>query len=331
MELHWEIPEGGYKKINVHCVILDAPLPNGNQVSIASLIRDSTGAKLWGALGPLPLQSEEQAIMTGIQAALIHAQEKGWELTHIETTSMQVYDTVTHQEHFFLDDVQLEAYGAFNTIYANHYEKDRTKRVIACIPARMNGSAAYMANYGLNHASEFGEISGLVGELEYYLARDMGMTLPRPTLEVALNIGDGEVIDGPPPSKKRKCTQQDAMQKRVFKDKGKDKVYEHFSFNDNGLISSRALHALESNHLSDHSPEFSKDVINLDAPVGTGIYARDVLHHAVTGSLQSIIPKLYVSNPFSRDFDLKKLMSVDKVLALMGFTKGKASSSAGPV
>ena len=266
--------------------------------------------------------------MTGIQAALIHAQEKGWELIHIETTSMQVYDTVTHQEHFFLNDMQLEVYSAFNTIYANHYEKDRTKRVIACIPERMNGSAAYMANYGLYHASVFGEVSGSVGDLEYHLARDMGMTLPRPTLEVAQNIGDGEVIDGPPPSKKRKCAQEDEAPQRVFKDKGKDKVYEHFSFNDKGLISSRAMHALESNQLTAHSPEFSKKVIDLDALVGTGIYARDVLHHAVIGSLQTIIPKLYVSNPFSKAFDFQNLMSVDKVLALMGFSKGDTSSSA---
>ncbi|WOH00863.1 hypothetical protein DCAR_0520239 [Daucus carota subsp. sativus] len=72
----------------------------------------------------------------------------------------------------------------------------------------MNSTAAYLANYGLANMSDFGEVQGSVGELDYYLARDMGRALIRPYVAGNQIPGDGEVIDGPPPPplKKRKIS-----------------------------------------------------------------------------------------------------------------------------
>ena len=80
MDFIWEIPEPGYKKINVHCVIIQNLLQNENRLSVGVIIRDSEGENLWGALGLLPSQTEEQALMSGIHDVLIHPQEKKWDL-----------------------------------------------------------------------------------------------------------------------------------------------------------------------------------------------------------------------------------------------------------
>ncbi|WOH15870.1 hypothetical protein DCAR_0935416 [Daucus carota subsp. sativus] len=64
----------------------------------------------------------------------------------------------------------------------------------------MNGSAEYLANYGLANVTEFGEINHSVGELDHFLARDMGRTL----IPASQLLDNGEVVDGPPPLKKQK-------------------------------------------------------------------------------------------------------------------------------
>ncbi|KAL1804916.1 hypothetical protein DCAR_0830701 [Daucus carota subsp. sativus] len=333
MDFTWETPDPGYKKINVHCEIMQDPLLNETHVSVGTLARDSGGVQLWGALGLLPNLTEEQAIMSGIQTALIHAQKKGWELIYIETTNLQVYDTIRHQEHVFLNEEQLEIYSSFNTVYANHYNGNKMKRVITSVPPRINSTAAYMANYGLTRKVAFGEISGTVGDMDYFLARDMGMALPVPSVEIQTNLGEGEVIDGPPPPKKRKLDEffRDEIPRQAYKDKGKSKVMEHFSFYENGLFAKKAIRIMEDGKLSRYSPAFDNQVVNLNAAVGKEIYARDILHHALLGNLKALIPKLYVSNPGFPQDDVDHLMSVDRVLELMGFSTDKASSSKNPV
>lgn len=65
-------------------------------------------------------------------------------------------------------------------------------------------------------------------------------------------------------------------------------------------------------------------MINLDAEVGNGVYARDVLHHALLGTMHVIIPKLHVPRKSVNLEDFKGLMSVEEVLELMGFTPSSA-------
>ena len=71
---------------------------------------------------------------------------------------------------------------------------------------------------------------------------------------------------------------------------------------------------------------------NLDAVVGNGIFAKDVLHHAMLGSMHTIIPKLFVPRSSSILEDINgAFLTVEQVLALMGFVPGAASSSQSPV
>ena len=208
MEFIWEVPDEGYVKINIHCVLLEVPMPNGNRIGIAAIIRNDKGEMLWGCLGTLPGSSEEQAILSALQSACIHAHKKEWDLVHIETDNHRVYDTLRNQHHILLDEDQVEIYKLFNTLHANTFRVGKSKKCITHVPVNMNATAEYMANYGLENLKELVEISKPFGNLDYFLQRDLGFVLAFPYVEVVQNMGDGEVIDGPapPPVKKRKLT-----------------------------------------------------------------------------------------------------------------------------
>ena len=90
MEQMWEVPDPGSYKINVHCSVSRHPLPNGNSLGVGVVIRDNHGVDLFKASGPLNNLTEEEAIFVGIQSACIHAQSKGWTVTHIETDNRDV-------------------------------------------------------------------------------------------------------------------------------------------------------------------------------------------------------------------------------------------------
>ena len=104
MEFFWEVPKPEFVKINVHCVVAENQLPNGNINGVGVIIRGAKGEELWKALGTLSALTEEQAIMTALQAACNHAQTKEWDLTHIETVIPRVYDSISLQDHIVLND-----------------------------------------------------------------------------------------------------------------------------------------------------------------------------------------------------------------------------------
>ncbi|WOG86787.1 hypothetical protein DCAR_0206005 [Daucus carota subsp. sativus] len=103
----------------------------------------------------------------------------------------------------------------------------------------------------------FAETKAKVGDLAYYLERDMGRVLSFPIQETALNLGEEEVIDdsSPKPSKKRKLdvldyaedTSNDVFRSlktgwaAVAADKEKQKFFEGMAFNNNGAFSSDAI------------------------------------------------------------------------------------------
>ncbi|WOG86212.1 hypothetical protein DCAR_0205413 [Daucus carota subsp. sativus] len=333
MEVVWDAPEQGYKKINVHCVVVEHPMPNGNLNGVASIIRDSSGENLWTALGSLSDLTEEQAIVTALHAACEHAIAKGWDKTHIETVSPRVYDTISLPDHIILNDDQVEVYRNFNILYANNFKEGLTKRKVACVPRFMNQTAEFLAIYGLKNITEFGVVEQPIAGLGFHLARDMGKTLIPPYVAVSQILGDGEVVDGPPPPKKAKLFHVARPPMRA--EKGKEKVYATFSFNNNGALHPTAVKLLDEGKLTRFSEEFAKQVVDLDTAVGNGIFARDVLHHAMMGTMKSIIPKIYVPKNRPVLENINGLMSVEQVLVLMGFDHDSAqatqSSSSGGI
>lgn len=148
MKFMWEVPDKDFVKINVYCVISELPMPNGNTMGVASIIRNELGEMLWGCLGPLTALNEEHVLLTALQAACIHANKKEWDLVHIETINHRVFDTLRLQQQILLDDDQLEVYSLFNTLHANSYKVGKSKKCVTHVPLRMNGPVEYMAIYG---------------------------------------------------------------------------------------------------------------------------------------------------------------------------------------
>ena len=186
--------------------------------------------------------------------------------------------------------------------------------MISWVPLHMNSVAIFLADFGLENLSVFVEINEKVGNLQFFLDRDMGLVLGAPELELAPNLGLGEVIDAPPPPtaralKKRKSPEDsgppssaeidlilkewanDEFVAEPFNDpcryglKGKGKNYQEYAFFEDGLMSSKAVDIIKSGCLLPFSPTFGSDAVDLEAPIGFGFFAKDALHYAVLGTL----------------------------------------------
>ncbi|WOG97860.1 hypothetical protein DCAR_0417201 [Daucus carota subsp. sativus] len=277
--------------------------------------------------------------MTAIQSACIEALNKKWDKLHIETVNRDIFDTVRWQEHLALDDDQIEVYGMFNTIHANNFKEGKSDRKLSCVPLFMNSTAEYLAIYGMNNLSEFAEVPNMVGDLHYYLERDMGRALPLPIRQVGLLLGDGEVEDGPPPPPKRQKTENSfglnlniesllhgfrssavngcsnaifgyyrgssSRPARRLSDKGKAKMQPENDSVDTG-VSNWVRKPLMMKHPIPQEP----------MPVGNGD-SREALRQAMACNLKAMLP--WVFNPEVEDPEGKELMSVECVMELLGF------------
>ncbi|KAL1803898.1 hypothetical protein ACET3Z_032545 [Daucus carota] len=370
MEFMWDIPDQDAYKINIHCEISVVPSPVGNTVAIASIIRGPTGDKCWGMEGPANNLTLEQGIMAAIQAACVFADENKLEPIHIETTHVGIFELVSAQDQFIIPHELLEAFRLFNSLHANNTDNNdgANPRRISWIPHHMNSTAVYMAEYGMNHLTEVVELPGAstLGNLQFFLDRDMGRVLPNPELVVLPNLGLGEVEDGPPPSlpAKRVCCDsglsRNVWSGRVNKMKGpmaprlssfqfgstskkweidapiplliakeRDMLYGGYLFYKDGSFTDQAIEILELGDLAEVSPVFAEKAVNLEAHVGKGLFAKDILNYACLGCLSVALEALQdapLSPPPGFDaeplqehkLDDLHLMLVDDLLVEMG-------------
>lgn len=192
MEYMWEPPEANYVKINVHCCTVALPLPNGNSNGVGVIVRNSAGQEIWSAAGPMPGKTKLQATLWGIyHGALNCHQLEEWK-THIESDHWGAVEAISFQEEFLQQEDIQEVLRLFNTLHANHFQVDTTKRTITRIPVMQNGTAAYLARFGMKNLSSFTETPGSFGEKQFMIERDMGLML---SLAPLANFDMGEVID----------------------------------------------------------------------------------------------------------------------------------------
>lgn len=71
----------------------------------------------------------------------------------------------------------------------------------------------------------------------------------------------------------------------VAKSKGKEKVLQGYSFNEDGLLSQETTKVLDSGVLSQIAKGFSKEVVDLDEYVCKGVQLKDILENAICGTL----------------------------------------------
>ncbi|KAL1826922.1 hypothetical protein ACET3Z_005334 [Daucus carota] len=329
MEHMWDVLVADFFKINVQCEISTVPSSVGNTVAIGVILRDEGGEKVWGAQGPMNHLTEEQALMAGIQAVVVHAREKKWELTRIETTNRDIFDLISDQDQFIIPEELLEAFRLFNSVHANRHAQWPNARKISLIPDHMNSVAIYMADYGLHNSTDFVELPGkkTVGNLQYFLDRDMAFFFTEPGIELVENMGLGEVIDDakPPPSLNHKRKVSDLCIEcgcsMVKHNQGKVTGYEAYAFYDDGAFSRRAIEVLDSGALLHFAPSFGEAELNLEAHVKNGFFAKDILHHACLGTLRMV--EFMLGDSFAQVLvdggNASDLMPFDQVEAALGF------------
>lgn len=139
------------------------------------------------------------AIVWGTQAGLLVALSMGFQKAMVETDNREAYDTLHIQEFIFLPPDLEDAFGQFNTLFNNQFQENITERKVSVILLEYNGTAQYMASYGMEKMQELVLAPGHFGDIHHYLQRDMGMILPFPQFELLENFGEGEVLDPSPP------------------------------------------------------------------------------------------------------------------------------------
>lgn len=101
MEYAWLAPEPGLLKVNVHWVTAEDHIPLGNQNGVGVIVRNSEGAKKWGAMGPLNGMNELQACLWAAQVGIIQAWQRGFHAIQVEVVNRELYDAIRFQEYVF--------------------------------------------------------------------------------------------------------------------------------------------------------------------------------------------------------------------------------------
>lgn len=122
----------------------------------------------------------------------------GKEKTLIETDNREAYNAIRLQEHAFIEPELEEVMQQINSLHNNFFRPGSTEREITLVPLRMNRPAEYLAQYGMNHLTDFDMISGMFGNLQDLLDRDLGLGRPFSDRDMQENFGLGEVLDSPP-------------------------------------------------------------------------------------------------------------------------------------
>lgn len=196
MDYLWDPPEGEALKINVHCITTAVPLPNGNSNSVGVMVRNKAGQEVWSAAGPMPGKTKLQATLWGIYHGALQCYKLEEWKTHIETDHWGALEAISFQEEVHQQEDIQEVLRLYNTLHSNNFKIGTTEREITRIPVVRNGTAAYLARYGLEHLNHFAETPGSFGEKQFMLDRDMGLLFDE---HPPANFGMGEVIDGEEP------------------------------------------------------------------------------------------------------------------------------------
>lgn len=128
-------------------------------------MRNSSGVKICGALGPVRGMSEIPTLIWGAHAGILTALSLGFRKTHIEMDNREAYDTIRVQEFIILPPDLEDAFGHFNTLFANQFNEGKTERMVSIILIELNRMAEYMAVYGLDKYSSLVQAPAVFGNL----------------------------------------------------------------------------------------------------------------------------------------------------------------------
>ena len=116
--------------------------------------------------------------------------------------------------------------------------------------------------------------------------------------------------------------------------KGKERAYDELAFYNNGSLTKKAISILDSGALLQFSPVFGNPVLDLEAHIGNGLFAKDILHHAcldTLGIVSSVLSNMECAKASNlQDLEDMGLMSVNSVLSEMGFDPAPKAKDGSP-
>ncbi|KAK1369290.1 hypothetical protein POM88_035382 [Heracleum sosnowskyi] len=193
MEVAWFAPEDDFVKLNMFVVDVTLALANGNCNGVGIIMRDTEGQMLWAAMGPMNNKSKDEAELRALHSGMVWAVNMKRLKINIETSNMRVYDTIRFQEFIFLEDEFVQVMKLINTLHANNFKDDTSVVRFSFISQELKGTAAFLANYGMEKVPSFALIPEVFDTLKERLDYDMGLAV----IDIAPNFREGEIVNAP--------------------------------------------------------------------------------------------------------------------------------------
>ncbi|KAK1359511.1 hypothetical protein POM88_043985 [Heracleum sosnowskyi] len=172
----------------------------------------------------MPSMNPAHSQLWGIHLGLCYAFNKEKFIIHLETDDLEAYNVVDEmnlEDAFNHDFIQ-----ALHQIFMCSPEKEQPENAdceIFPISPEANHFTKYLANFDLIKCAGLSNITEDFGKVRELGHMDISMGVPLHALEITPNFGMGEVIDG---------------------DKGKGKLIGDVAFNNNGILSKKAIEVL---------------------------------------------------------------------------------------
>lgn len=205
MDNIWVTPPEEFVKINIFEAVPEFPLANGNTKGICIIIRDHNGFLLWGAMGPVHGLSHYQSQLWTIHKGMNESYTRGRNDMLIVTEHTESFRILKRQsfeeasQEGLVDTVQ--AINACNPLI--HTDHEPICRIYT-ISEERNQAARFAAEYGMHHHSGLVNLDYSFVALRDLLDIDIGRGPHIPPLEVIHDHGDGEIIQGAKPKKRKR-------------------------------------------------------------------------------------------------------------------------------
>lgn len=204
MENVWIPPPEGFAKVNIFVAVPNIPLENGNSNGVGIILRDHNGFLLWGTMGPVHGLTHFQTQLWSVHI-MKEAYARGKNDVLIETEHVESFRILKRQNfeeasrEGLVDAIQ--AINACNPLLPSDH--DPICRVYP-IEEERNQVARFAAEYGMFNLSGLVNIDYSFTPLRDLMDIDIGWGPYLPALQVQQDFGEGEVIQGPKPKKRKR-------------------------------------------------------------------------------------------------------------------------------
>ncbi|KAK1398502.1 hypothetical protein POM88_008365 [Heracleum sosnowskyi] len=263
---------------------------------------------LGGGMGPVPDAGVLLTQFKGMHVATVKALQLGNHKTHFETDNQFVYESVRDQDEIIFDDEIEKILSQLNTLHANHFiiEVIEPFRELQKLLDEDMGLGVHLSIPNIQAFLGSGEViggsmnvpmgkkakgPGIVNKEKWFKDEEYNGL----KIDISMNSMNGDFViemlfdDSFDASPDLEVVTD--LEDILRKSKGKEKVLEGFSLNDDGLLSKKAIEMIDNDSLVHIAKGFKKDVIDLEEKVCEGVQLKDILKSAVCGFLEVVKEK----------------------------------------